>query len=165
MLFRSLFFLIAGTVRIISTKTTSQLIVYNTQGYMTVGIREGNMVNLYTDSCFIGQEVKKHSSVLSLKPKVNVVSGIPTLIKACNKRILITENVTEKVLRQAKPDILILSGERPVVFRNVARDEKISTVVISPEALTGFRLPVKSALGNADTVHYVRRDGAFYFRL
>jgi hypothetical protein len=123
------------------------------------------MVNLYTDSCFIGQEVKKHSSVLSLKPKVNVVSGIPTLIKACNKRILITENVTEKVLRQAKPDILILSGERPVVFRNVARDEKISTVVISPEALTGFRLPVKSALGNADTVHYVRRDGAFYFRL
>ena len=160
-----LFFIFAGTVRVISTKTTNQLIVYNTQGYMTIGVREGNKITLYSDSCFICQEVKRHSAVLSLKPEVNVVSGIPTLIKACNKRILITENVTENVLEQARPDILILSGARPVIFRNAGQDEKISAVVISPEALTGFRLPVKSPLANADTVHYVRKDGAFYFRL
>jgi competence protein ComEC len=160
-----LLFLIAGTVRVISTKTTSQLIVYNTQGCLTVGVREGHRVCLFSDTCLIGQEVKRHSAVLSLKPEVNVVRGIPTLIKACNKRILITKDVTEKVLEQAKPDILILCGTHPVVSGYAGRVAKISVVVISPEASNGFRLPAKSPLTNADTVHYVRKDGAFYSRL
>jgi len=160
-----LLFLIAGTVRVISTKTTNQLIVYNTQGCLTVGVREGNRVSLFSDTCLIGQEVKRHRAVLSLKPEVNVVRRIPTLIKAFNKRILITEDVTEKVMEQAKPDILILYGTRPVVSRNAGRVAKISAVVISPEASNGFRLPAKSPLANADTVHYVRKDGAFYLRL
>jgi competence protein ComEC len=160
-----LLFLIAGTVRVISTKTTNQLIVYNTQGCLTVGVREGNRVSLYSDTCLIGQEVKRHSAVLSLKPEVNVVRGVPTLIKVFNKRILITEDVTEKVMEQVKPDILILSGTHPLVSRNAGRVAKVSAVVISPEASSGFRLPAKSPVANADTVHYVRKDGAFYLRL
>jgi competence protein ComEC len=160
-----LLFLIAGTVRVIGTKTTSQLIVYNTQGYLTIGLREGNKTNIYSDSSFVGQEVKRHCAVLNLKTEANFVRGTPTLIKTLNRRILITDNVTEKVLEQSKPDILILSGSRPVVFRNAGRGEKLSAVVISPEAFSGFRLPARSGVANADTVHYVRKDGAYYLRL
>jgi competence protein ComEC len=160
-----LLFLTAGTVRFIATRATNQLIVYNTLGHLTVGVREGKRVSLYSDTCVLGQEVKRHSSVLSLKPDINVISGSPTLIKTLNKRILITENVTEKVMAQARPDIIILSGPHPVVFRNAGRSEKLSAVIISPEASAGFRIPVKTAVSDADTVHYVRKDGAFYFRL
>jgi competence protein ComEC len=160
-----LLFLTAGTVRCIATRATNQLIVYNTQGHLTVGVREGIRVSLYSDTCVLGQEVKRHSAVLSLKPDVNVISASPTLIKALNKRILITENVTEKVIAQVRPDIIILSGSHPVVFRNAGRGERISAVIISPEASAGFRIPVKAAVADADTVHYVRKDGAFYIRL
>jgi competence protein ComEC len=160
-----LLLLTAGTVRSIATRTTNQLIVYNTQGHLTVGIREGIRISFYSDTCVIGQEVRRHSAVLSLKPDVNLLNGSTTLLRALNKRILITENVTEKVMAQARPDILILSGARPVIFRNAGRGERISAVIISPEASAGFRIPVKAALTDSDTVHYVRKDGAFYFRL
>jgi competence protein ComEC len=160
-----LLFLIAGTARVIVTKTTGQLIVYNTQGYLTVGLREGSKNKLYSDTSFIGQEVKRHCAVLNLKTEVNLVSQTPLLIKTFNKRILITGNVTEKVLEKAKPDILILSGSRPAVSKNAGLAEKISAVIISPEASSGFRLPAKAGVANADTVHYVRKDGAYYLHL
>ena len=160
-----LLFIIAGTVRVINTKTTSQVIVYNTQGYLTLGIRDGSIVSLYSDSCIVGQEVKRHCAVLSLKSEMHVIRDIPTLIKTENKRILITGYVTEKVMAQARPDILILSGSHPVVLRDAGRGEKISVIIISPEASSGFRLPLNSPLANADTVHYAKKDGAFYLRL
>jgi len=160
-----LLFLVAGTIRVISIKTTSQLIVFNTQGTLTVGVREGNRLNLYSDSGIIGQEVKRHCAVLSLKPEINLVSDSPVLIRASNKRILITKGVTEKFIEQTNPDIIILAGSHPVVFRNAGHSNKISAVIISSEASSGFRFPVKSAVAYADTVHYVRKDGAFYLRL
>jgi len=160
-----LLFLFAGTMRVISTRTTSQLIVYNTQGVLTVGIREGRRINLYSDTIVVGQEVKRHCAVLSLKPEIKVVGESPIIIRACNKKILITENVTEKMIKHANPDVLILSGTRPVVSGNIGPGEKISAVVISPEAFSGFRFPVKAAAINADIVHYVRRDGAFNLQL
>jgi competence protein ComEC len=160
-----LLFLVAGTIRVISTKTTSQLIVYNTQGTLTVGVREGNRIHLYSDSSYIGQEVKRHCAVLSLKPEINIVRKSPVLIRASSKRILITKSITDKFIKQTDPDIVILSGSHPVVFGNAGHSEKISAIIISPEASSGFRFPVRSAVANADTIHYVRRDGAFYLRL
>lgn len=160
-----LLFLVAGTIRVINTKTTSQLIVYNTQGTLTVGVREGNRVHLYSDSSYIGQEVKRHCAVLSLKPEINLVRESPVLIRASSKRILITKGVTDKLIKQTDPDIVILSGSHPVVFGNAGHSNRISAVVISPEASSGFRFSARSAVSNADTVHYVRKDGAFYLRL
>jgi hypothetical protein len=160
-----LLFLVTGTIRVINTKTTSQLIVYNTQGILTVGVREGNRVHLYSDSSYIGQEVKRHCAVLSLKPEINLVRESPVLIRASSKRILITKGVTDKLIKLTDPDIVILSGSHPVVFGNASHSNRISAVVISPEASSGFRFSARSAVSNTDTVHYVRKDGAFYLRL
>jgi competence protein ComEC len=160
-----LLFLIAGTTRVISTKTSSQLIVYNTQGTLTVGIREGNKMNLYSDTSLIGQEVKRHCAVLSLKPEINLVRKSPVLIRASGKRILITNVTTDKLIEQTEPDIVILSGSRPAIIGRAGYSNMITAVIISPEASSGFKFSARSALANADTVHYVRKDGAFYLRL
>jgi competence protein ComEC len=160
-----LLFATAGTIRTISTKTTSQLIVYNTQGTTTIGLREGKRLNLYSDTCLTGLEVKRHCSVLSLKPETNLVRETPVLIKASGKRILIAASVTDKIVRESNPDVLILSGKHPSVFGNARQWGKISAVVISPEASSGFRLRAIMIPANADTVHYVRKDGAFSLRL
>jgi len=160
-----LLFLFAGTTRVINTKTSSQLIVYNTQGKLTVGIREGNKLNLYSDTSIIGQEVKRHCSVLSLKPEINLVRENPVLIRASGKRILISKGITDKLMKQTYPDIVILSGSHPSVFGSAGQSNKITAVIISPEATSGFRFSAISEFANADTVHYVRKDGAFYLRL
>lgn len=156
-------FVAAGSVRSTATRRTGELIVYNTTGYMTVGIREGRSISLYTDSCIAGQEVKRHSAVLSLIPELKTIGKDPALIKVHNKRILITRSVTEKIMEQARPDILVLSGARPFVFRKTGKREQISALIISPEASAGFRLPPGSALA-ADTVHFVNKSGAFRLR-
>jgi hypothetical protein len=119
---------------------------------------------VYSDTCIIGQEVKRHAAVLSLRSQIHSISNNPILIKAYDKKILITHDVTEKIMEQVRPDILILSGMHPIVFKKAGQSRQISAIIISPEASPGFRLPLKPSL-TADTVHYVRKDGAFNLRL
>jgi competence protein ComEC len=159
-----LIFETAGTIRAIATRRTGQLIVYNTRGNITVGIRDGKRISVYSDTCIIGQEVKRHAAVLSLRSQIHSISNNPILIKAYDKKILITHDVTEKIMEQVRPDILILSGMHPIVFKKAGQSRQISAIIISPEASPGFRLPLKPSL-TADTVHYVRKDGAFNLRL
>ena len=61
--FALLLFILAGTVRHIRTKTTAELIVYNTTGYTTVGIRSGHTLKIFSDS-LSSKEVNRHKVCL-----------------------------------------------------------------------------------------------------
>ena len=60
-------FILAGTVRDISSRTTNDLIIYNTPGSSTIGIRTGKILNLYSDTTLTRPEVIRHSASLGLK--------------------------------------------------------------------------------------------------
>ena len=67
-------FLLTGTIREISTRITNEIIVYNTPGFSTIGIRTGKILNLYSDTTVAGPEVKRHCSTLGLKINLNRIS-------------------------------------------------------------------------------------------
>jgi competence protein ComEC len=46
-----LLLVLSGTIRVVSTKSTNELIVYNTIGYSATGVRTGRILNLYSDLC------------------------------------------------------------------------------------------------------------------
>ena len=157
---------ISGTVRVIMIKSSSELVVYNTRDHISVGIREGCRFYLYSDTVIPGQEALKHCSELSLKPELILLGQAPALVKAGDKKILLSTLVNRDIIEQSAPDVLVLTGSYPKVSQ-VAGNEprKLNAVIISPVVSSWFRLPERSALAAADTVVYVRKEGAFRLRL
>ncbi len=110
MLFLSLF-VFTGTVRDILSKTTNELIVYNTPGISAIGIRTGKILNLYSDTSAVPAEVKRHCSTLGLKIKdSHADKRSPYIIRAGRKTVLISGFLNKKMLENVRPDISILIG-------------------------------------------------------
>ncbi len=56
-----------GTIGDITTRRSDELIVYNSIGSSTVGIRTGKILNIYSDSLPPGPEVARHCAMLDLR--------------------------------------------------------------------------------------------------
>ncbi len=160
-----LLFVITGTIKEISTRKSSELIVYNSVGSSTIGIRNGNILNIYSDTILPGQEVSRHSAILNLKVRENVFDGNPFQVKAGGKKILITNILSTSLLENSSPDFIILTGEKPVIERNIQSAGSIDALIISPEASPIYQISGKINKMNAGKIHYVENQGAFYSRL
>ena len=69
-------FVLSGTLREFSSKSSNELIVYNTVGSSTVGIRTGKILNLLSDTSVVLPEVKKHCATLGLRLKsTSLING------------------------------------------------------------------------------------------
>jgi competence protein ComEC len=105
-----LLFLISLTIKNIATKSSNELIVYNTPGYATVGLRSGKSLLVFSENPDIPREVKRHSSVLGLRTDHKILTDSVLVIKAGDRRIIIYDkpvgglNVTENA------DIIIIRG-------------------------------------------------------
>lgn len=80
----------AGTASGIAVRNSSELVVYKTAGYPAVGIRNGRILNLYTDSLPPGQEVKRHCAVQGLRVEPRPIPEKNLLIRSGEKNILIS---------------------------------------------------------------------------
>jgi competence protein ComEC len=159
-----LLFVLAGTTKTTMTRSTNELIVYNSIGSTTIGIRCGKLLNIYSDTCSAGSEVNRHSSVLNLKMKQNLIEGDAFMIKACKSNILITSILNNTLIKLASPDIVIIKG-KPLIQKDIRPDKELKAVIVSPESSQGARFSALVRATGADTVHFVRKDGAFYMRL
>lgn len=160
--FALLVFIVAGTARHIRTKTTAELIVYNTTGYTTVGIRSGHKLRIFSDS-LSSKEVNRHKAVLDLREKTFSLNGDPRLLLTDNKRILITGTLNSQIISKLRPDYIILSGPATAFKINTGDSAGASELIISPGVSSGFRLPV--GIFRQDNVHNVRKEGAYNRRL
>jgi competence protein ComEC len=158
-------FVMAGTLIDISTRSTSEVIVYNTPGSSTIGIRSGKRLALYSDTSVAGQEVKRHCATLGLKTNTSVLKNNTVCIKAGEKKILISNTLNKIILQNFAPDIVILTGLRPQIEEKSVSGQFTGTLIITSEATSGFRLPQQIDLSQADTVHSVRKSGAFIKRI
>ncbi len=159
-----LIFVLAGTVKTLNTRNTTDLVVYSSIGNTTVGLRNGRYLNIYSDTSSPGNEVKRHRSILNLKVKNNLIYGDASLIRAGGNNILITSSLNDSIVKQASPDIVIFRG-KPVIDRNLRLKNKLKAVIVSPEALQSVWYSALVRSIAADTVHFVRKDGAFNLRL
>jgi hypothetical protein len=156
---------LAGAVRDISSKTTNEVIVYNSPGSSTIGIRTGKILNLFSDTSFVVPEVKRHCATLGLRLKSTVLKNKYYYIRAEGKKILITNFLTKKIIQNFVPDILVLTGSRPEIENDLNLQHFPGIVIISSEATSGFRIPQQVVLTGIDSIHFVRKSGAFIKRI
>ena len=158
-------FFFAGTVRNISSKTTNELIIYNTPGLSTIGIRTGKILNLFSDSLLAGPEVKRHCATLGLRINPAKLAKKFYLIRAGGEKILITSILNNDIVQKFVPDIVVLTGPRPDIEKDLNLRHHPETVIISSEATSGFRIPEQVLLNGIDSIHFVRKSGVFIRRI
>ena len=154
-------FQLAATAREISTRTTNELIVYNTAGSSAIGVRTGKILNLYSDTTVADAAVLRHCSTLGLKIKSNTIKNNYCCLRAGGKNIMITNSPERVAINSFIPDILVFTGSESG-FKNNPQ------LKLSPETLIIFTriVPRKGSLKpeqyfDADSVYYVRKSGAF----
>ena len=154
-------FVAVGTAREIISKKTNEIIIYNTPGSSTIGIRTGKILNLYTDTLIVVPEVKRHCASLGLKIKSTLIDNNYHCIKTGGKKILITNFLNTNIIRNFVPDYLILTGPSPGIQNDLNMRPSPGFIIISSEPATRFRLRQKGIISTADSIHYVRNSGAF----
>ncbi len=160
-----LLFVLAGTIKDISTMKSNELIVYNSIGSSTIGIRNGNILTIYSDSIAAGQEVIRHSAALDLKVYEKPYGRNTYRLKCGEKNILITNTISTATIQPVCPDIIILTGKRPVIQKNIMNSVSSEVIIISPEVTSLSRLSGELSKVNAGKVHYVEKEGAFFAAL
>jgi len=160
-----LLFVIAGTASDIFIKRTNELIVYNTPGACTIGLRTGKVLNLFSDTSLIRPEVYRHSSMSGLKIKPMLISSGPQCIEVKNKKILIAGSLNNFLIRRYDPDLVILTGVRPGIENELKFNGSDRLIIISSEAASGFRVPQQADASVLNRVHTVRKSGAFIKRI
>lgn len=155
----------AATTRNIMTRITDELIVYNTAGSSTIGIRAGKTLFLLSDTSFTRPEVTRHCATLGLRLKGTSDIGNDYYLKAGQKNILVCNSLDYSLLINYKPDIVILRGSYHSIGKGVDLSSGPGTVIITSEASSGYNLRGILNIEKVDTLHYVRKSGAFTMRL
>jgi competence protein ComEC len=158
-------FAFSVTVIEIHTRTTNEIIVYNTPGRATIGIRTGKILNVYSDTALVAPEVLRHSATLGLKLKSIIPEDKTYCIAAGEKKILICRSPEKKEILKFMPDIVIITGIKPETKNFYDFSNHPGTIIISSKASSGFDIPGRLKSAVTYTVHSVRKSGAFIKRI
>jgi competence protein ComEC len=158
-------FLLAGTAREISTRVTNELIVYNTPGLSTIGIRTGKILNLYSDTTVAGKEVKRHCATLGLKINMNRIGDKCNCIRAGKSRILITSSLNKRILDSFSPGMVILTGSRPEIGNFTDSVLYKDVTVVSAEGIPHISASHRKGPANSFPAYLVRKSGAYAGRI
>jgi competence protein ComEC len=154
-------FVTASTIMEISTRTTNELIVYNTPGSSTIGIKTGKILTLYSDTSLAGPEVIRHCATRGLKIRTNTIKNKFYCIRAGEKNILICNTPDKNLQQNFMPDIVVFTGIRPEIENYLSSGQYPEVIIISSGAASGFRIPKQVSYSGIDTIHLVRKSGAF----
>jgi len=75
---------------------------------------------------------------------------------------MVTSLLTNSVLKSNSPDVVILTGKKPVIEKNIQYTIPLDALVISSEAPA---VPWNIDKINALRVHFVKNQGAFHIDL
>ena len=150
----------ACTVIDITTRNTNELIVYNTPGTSSIGIKTGKKLILFSDTILPPPEVLRHCATLGLRLEVDIHSKRNISIKAWKNNILVTNKLNNSVLKINKPDIVILTGLHPEIDNQISPAIFPGKLIITSQASSGFRIP-QSYLTKSNSIHLVKKSGAF----
>jgi hypothetical protein len=78
---------------------------------------------------------------------------------------MITDSLMSMWLKDNDIDIIILTGNRPYIDRNIPPQNIPRTIILSSEVAAGFQLPLTFEQVTNRTIRYVRKSGAYIGRL
>lgn len=156
LLFLIALYFISGTIKDIRIRSSSELIVYNTRGHPVTGIRNGKVLNLYSDTAFIPAEVLRHSSTLGLK---TVMHKFPAdkYLKTDGKTIWIGSQKGYSMPDEA--DYLIFANTRMLKGNTDFKGSIILTGNVRKVPMGWI------SSGNRYRIHYIRESGAYVTKL
>jgi competence protein ComEC len=149
----------------LSSKNRNELIIYNTPGSSTIGIKTGKVINLISDTTVVRQEVIRHAATLGIKIHLMKQNKAFVCFEAGKQKILITQLLNDNIIKLYKPAIVILTGKKPLIENNPPLSPHLQSLIITSEPSSGFSLPRNIDLSGTDSVHFVRRSGAYTERL
>lgn len=160
-----LIFIMAGTITGIATSSTSEIIVYSVPGHSEVGIRSGKILNLYSDTTVASTAVKRHCSTLGLRIKMNMTDSGDDFILAGKTRILLTGHLSQRVIENFCPDIVVLTGLRPEVEPGAILKLMPGTEVIAEEGFPLYAHSYRISHAASSRFYLVGKSGAFIRRI
>jgi len=154
-----------STAKNIYVRRSNEIIVYNTPGASTIGIRTGKILNVYSDTTLIQPEVLRHVATLGLKLKHNLLTKEAIMIRAGNEKILICSSSAKNEQIENIAGIVIVNG------RNDRKGNKISfkfpppDLVFTSDVSSAYRINKDLYKQVRDTIHFVRKSGAYIKRI
>lgn len=163
--FAFLIFSIFLTIKNIYSAGNNELIVYNTPGETTLGVKTGKLLNLYTSDIVIPQAVLRHSSSLGLRIIKRPLPDRPLFLKTGSRYILLTDSLYFNIPSGQNIDFLILTGKSPYFKKEYSLVSPGKTYIIITEASPGYK--PKSGYANIDNIRVwsVRESGSFIHTL
>jgi competence protein ComEC len=156
-----LIFITSLTVRDISNRYSNELIVYNTPGISTIGIKTGKILNLYSDSVYPPPEVRKHCSTQGLEIKSNKLINNNYCLKAGTKKILICNTADIILIDKFLPDIVIFTGLKPDTRNLNSAKHNTKSIIISSKSPSGYSYPASTFSKPGNKIYFVNKSGAF----
>jgi hypothetical protein len=158
-------FCLTDSIRDISVRTTSELIIYNTFGAEVVGVRTGKVLYVFTNSESPLPEILRHSASEGLRIRQHALNEKFNLLTTGNKKILVCNFLNNKLLQTTKPDHIILTGFNAKDAVKIYFTQPVSSLILTSRVPSGYYLKWRMQYQNIDTIHSIKKSGAFRMRL
>jgi len=140
---------------------TGEIIVYDVPGSVSIGIRTGRSLNLYSDSPVVADEVSRHCSTLHLKIVRYPLSSRPLILGVGKEKVLIGNQENKLLFDDADPDIIILTGKDTRILYE-PEDEHVKGIPVISSSGAGSAVPGEEKVYSyTGRVHSVKKSGAF----
>ena len=156
-----LLFTAAVTIKGIIKDRQNELIVYNTPGYSTIGIKTGRRMNLYSDQTEVPSPVLRHRATLGFSIIEEILDWKPRFVRAGNEYILITDSLRSAWLVKNTPTIIILTEGKPFLETNISYLKLKNAQIITTLASPSFKLPQQVNHSDTRSVWSVRKSGTY----
>jgi len=153
-----------GTLNEISIRNKNELIVYNTPGHSTIGVKSGKILHLYSDTSVVSPVVNRHCATLGLIIKKEFNNEF-NYIKAGKKNILICRSLKSYTDLKLNPEIVIITGSVSDLKYSFEKNNIPEALIFSKASVPRFLLHNRANYSDIDTIHAVKKSGAFITRL
>lgn len=154
-----------STFNDISVRRSNELIVYNSPGAATIGIRTGKILNVYSDTSLIQPEVLKHAATLGLKIQQRLLNDETCMLKVGNEKIIICNSSIKTEQINSTAEMLIINGIRDNNSNNFKIKNPPPKLIFTANVNSGYPVPHYSKSEIRDTIHFVKKSGAFIRRI
>jgi competence protein ComEC len=150
-----------STAKDIHIRKSNEIIVYNTPGAATIGIRTGKILNVYSDTSLILPEVQRHVATLGLKIKHNLLKDKACMLRIGDEKILICSSSLRNEPINSIAGLIIVNGINGKKYNNISIKYPPPKLIFSADVPSGYRIPNNLKNEAMDTIHFVKKSGAY----
>jgi hypothetical protein len=158
-------FVLAGTIKDVSVRTTKEIIVYNTIRHPCVGIRTGGVLNVYFTGGTLPPEILKHSSTLGLEIDADTLPAGNGNFIAGNRKISILNAGENSFITIISPKDLMFQRQDNLPYEKSQNENPplIHIVALNSREVKDLRhsLPDDHTI----KVHVIKKSGAYRMSL